>query len=400
MSAKRSAASAALGLVGALLGFAGAEGGGAARAADLPPARLAIDLDSGRILEAQGADLPRWPASLAKMMTVYLAFEALEEGRIAGGDLVTVSLNAAAQPPSKLGLRAGERVRFDELVAAAAIASANDAAAAVGDALAGSETVFVDQMNAAARRLGMSRSAFSNASGLPRPGQHSTARDMALLARALLVDFPERAKLFSQTGGRAAGRRYRATNGLLGRYKGAFGLKTGFTCRAGYNLAAAARRGERRVLAVTLGHRTGAARRRAIAALLDRAFEAQGPQSDARPLLAAAAAAVGAPSPPSARACAPSRVSGLTGLSGWGVFLGARSSRAEAEQEIKRAEELAKTRGRVFITRRSGDGRWVAVLSGYGRAGAIRVCAAYRRAGGYCLTMSPTVLKNRAARWR
>lgn len=375
-----------------------AAGATASRAA--PPAAITVDVASGRVLEAANIDAPRWPASVAKLMTIYLALNALKAEKITDEARVVISPNAAAQPPTKLGLQAGDRARFGDLVAAAAVASANDAAMAVGETLAGSETLFVELMNAEARRLGLSNTRFANPSGLPQPGQQTTARDLALLARAILTEHADRLGLFGRIRGVAAGRPFRTTNGLLSRYDGAFGLKTGFTCRAGYNLVAAAQRDGRRVIAVTLGHQNPAERNAAAIALLDRGFARAaaggGPHRTLEP------APAGGPSgePPEIGACAPATVDGREGLSGWGVFLGARPSRAEAEAEIMRAAGIANTRGKRYVAKRDSDDRWVSVLSGYDRPEAVRACAAIRRAGGYCLTMAPEVLKNERALWR
>lgn len=368
---------------------------------DLPPARITIDLDSAAVLEADNADSLRWPASIAKLMTLYLAFEALESGDVRVTSPVVISKRAASRPPSSLGLREGVVAEFGALMGAAAIASANDAAVAIAERLAGSETLFVERMNATAARLGMTNTLYANSSGLPQPGQQTTARDVAILAHIIFHRFPLRARLFARQSGAVGDIMFATTNSLLAGYNGAMGMKTGFTCRAGYNLVAAAKKDDRRLLAVSLGHRSGAQRRRAITRQLDRGFGmARHQRNEVRPVLKPAIFPTPLTRPPSADACAPSRLAGLRGLSGWGVFLGARANRQEALAQLSQAVAASKTRGLEYVGPRKRDGRWVAVLNGYDQAEAIRVCAAYRRSGGYCLPLSPEVLKNNQALWR
>lgn len=365
------------------------------------PTHIVVDLETGAILAGRDVDAPRWPASLAKMMTVYLAFEAMAEGRIDPGALVTITEAAASQRPMRLGLRRGERVAFEDLVAATAVASANDAAVAVAVALAGSETAFVARMNETARRLGMRNTVYATPNGLPRPGQRTTARDVAILARALMRGHPQRSAVFRAIRGVAGGRRYRATNGLLGRYAGALGLKTGFTCRAGWHLAAAAERDGRRVIAVILGARSSARRLRSAAGLLDLGFaRLADPAASRTDETLAPAIATFDTGPPHARACSPTDLFAGARLSGWGVFLGVAESSEAAEALAARGRLTANTRGRVYAAERRDGTGWAAVLNGYGRAEAIRVCAALRRAGAACLTLAPEVLLNVNARWR
>ncbi|MGB0853459.1 MAG: serine hydrolase [Pikeienuella sp.] len=238
-----------------------------------PYAALVMDARSGEVYHSRSADRKLHPASLTKMMTLYLAFEAVRDKRISLDQKVRISRHAARQVPSKIGLRAGRRYTIRDLIRATAVKSANDAAVALAEAIAGSEKKFAAQMTARARQLGMSRTTFKNASGLTARGQLSTARDMATLGRSLFYDFPQYYNLFGRKATVAAGKKIYATNRrLLSSYRGADGIKTGYTNAAGYNLVSSARRGSERVIAVVLGGKSSRWRNRRIAELLDLGF--------------------------------------------------------------------------------------------------------------------------------
>lgn len=246
-------------------------GAGAAIAA--PYADIVIDARTGKVLHESSPDRKLHPASLTKMMTLYLTFEAVTSGQLSLDRKVKISRHAAAQPASKIGLRAGQRVKVRDLIRAAAVKSANDAATALAEAIGGSERRFGDMMTAKARKLGMMNSRFLNANGLTQKGHYSTARDMALLGRALFYDYPQYYNLFGRTQTRAMGRTIRNTNRrLLANYRGADGIKTGFTNAAGFNLVSSAERGGQRVIAVVFGGRSSASRNARIAELLDLGF--------------------------------------------------------------------------------------------------------------------------------
>jgi len=226
--------------------------GGLSRAA--PRAAFVMDMRSGEVLYESNAEARLHPASLTKMMTLYIAFQAIENGEIGVDDRVTISANAAGEPPSKLGLRPGQRIRLRYLVRAAAVKSANDAATAIAEAIGGSEAAFIDRMNRTARAMGMTGTHFVNAHGLDAPTHLSTARDMTLLGRQLFYDFPDYFNLFSRVTADAGLRRVRHTNRrFLRNYAGADGIKTGYTRAAGFNLVASARRGQERVLVSVSG---------------------------------------------------------------------------------------------------------------------------------------------------
>ena len=245
----------------------------AAPAVAAPYAAIVMDARNGKVLHARSADRRLHPASLTKMMTLYLTFEAVREGRLKLDQRVRVSRHAARQPASKLYLRAGQRVTIRSLIRATAIKSANDAAMVLAEAVGGSQRSFARMMTAKARQLGMRNSVFKNPHGLTQQGHYSTARDMALLGRRLFFDFPKYYNIFQRRSDYAAGKRIWTTNRLLSSYRGADGIKTGYTRAAGYNLVASAQRGEERIIAVIFGGRSSGSRNRKMAELLDLGFK-------------------------------------------------------------------------------------------------------------------------------
>lgn len=231
---------------------------------------LVMDYQSGRILEAENADALRYPASLSKMMTLYLLFEAVDSGKISLDTPLTVSAEAAAQPPAKLGFTPGETITVRDAAQAVATKSANDVAVVIAENLAGTQEAFAAAMTAKARQLGMRNTRFVNASGLPDPRQISTARDMAILARALIARNQRYMPMFRVTQFTFKGRTYHATNKLLGKVAGVDGLKTGYIRDSGFHLVATVERGGRRLIVVVMGGQTGAARNAEVTALIDK----------------------------------------------------------------------------------------------------------------------------------
>lgn len=248
-------------------------GAGAVQAAP-GKAQIVMDMRTGKVLYARDADRRLHPASLTKLMTLYVAFEAIRNGEISEGTRVRISRNAAAEEPSKIGYKPGSRVRFDHLLRAAAIKSGNDAATAIAEAVGGSESAFIRRMNATAKRLGMKNTTFRNAHGLTASGHLSTARDMAILSRHLYFDFDGYWPLFSRLEAYVGIKKVRHTNRrLLTGYRGADGLKTGYTRAAGWNLAATAKRRNKHILVVVFGEPNPAARHARVTKLLDLGFE-------------------------------------------------------------------------------------------------------------------------------
>ncbi|WP_425037908.1 D-alanyl-D-alanine carboxypeptidase family protein [Primorskyibacter sp. S187A] len=243
-------------------------------AAAAPYAAMVMDARSGKVLHSENANTRLHPASLTKMMTLYIAFEAVEHGEITLDTRVRVSKKAAAEPPSKLGLRAGQRIKLRYLIRAAAVKSANDASTAIAEAISGSEAAFARRMNRTAKAMGMTRTTFKNAHGLTQSGHLSTARDMTLLGRHMIYDYPEYYNLFSRRTADAGVRSVSHTNRrLLNSYRGADGIKTGYTRAAGFNLVASAERGRERVIATVFGGRSTTTRNARVAELLDLGFK-------------------------------------------------------------------------------------------------------------------------------
>lgn len=237
---------------------------------------LLFEAQNGKVLYAEDHDDLWHPASLTKIMTAYLVFEALKAGKLTLEAKVAYSEAAYAQPPSKVGLHVGAEVAVDKALQALIIKSANDIAVLLAEAVAGSEAAFVEQMNATAARLGMIRTRFANASGLPAAEQVTTARDLAKLSRAVVRDFPEYGHYWSKADMRLGKTRMGTHNQLLKTYEGADGLKTGFICDSGYNVVASATRDGVRLMAVVLGENTGAERAIRTQSLLEHGFNSYG----------------------------------------------------------------------------------------------------------------------------
>ena len=233
---------------------------------------IAVDAYTGKVVYERAPDEPRFPASLTKMMTLYLVFQDLQAGRITKDTRFTMSARAASRPPSKLGLKPGQTIRVEDAILALVTRSANDVASAIGENLAGSESAFAERMTRTARSIGMSRTTYRNASGLPDPGQRTTARDMATLGLRLQRDFPRQFTYFSRGSFTYGGRVVRNHNRLLGRLRGVDGIKTGYTRASGFNLVTSAGRDGRRVVGVVMGGVSGGARNRYMAAMVETAF--------------------------------------------------------------------------------------------------------------------------------
>jgi D-alanyl-D-alanine carboxypeptidase len=238
------------------LGLPGLAGAQAAKPPVSANAGLLLDLATGKVLYSKNAEDDRAPASLVKLMTLYLAYEDLRAGKVRLEDPIVISQNAELTPRYRMGLRAGQVVPFEILLAGVAIASANDAATAVSEALAGSADIFVERMNAKAAELGLAHTRFANPHGLTDPMQRTTAHDMAALAQALLREYPESQQVLGQTGFHWRGRQYQRRIGLFRDPGGVDALKTGYTMEAGYNLAVAAEKAGNRVLCIILGAET------------------------------------------------------------------------------------------------------------------------------------------------
>jgi D-alanyl-D-alanine carboxypeptidase len=380
-------------------------------------AAIVVDADSGTVLESVAATARWYPASLTKVMTVYLAFEEIEAGRLKLDEELTVSAHAASQPATELGLGAGQKITVKDTILAIILQSANDAAVAMAERIGGSEGAFAARMTAKAKELGMARTVFRNASGLPDPEQVTTARDMAVLARALLETYPQYYHFFSTTSFSFGGQTFGTINGILSRYSGADGIKTGFTCGSGYNLVASAKRDGRRLIGVLLGSHTNFERHSEMGRLLDVGFATDLQALGGKVMLADLETADDAdPAPPiqlSATECAygvsaTSIEAGLTGGGlggGWALIFGASASKAQAQQMLSQARGQLKpvlTGGRAVIVRKQWEGmrRYSALLAGLSKEQAGKACKHLWSVGAYCLALSPRVLKNPQAIWR
>uniref|UniRef100_A4WPY4 Serine-type D-Ala-D-Ala carboxypeptidase n=1 Tax=Cereibacter sphaeroides (strain ATCC 17025 / ATH 2.4.3) TaxID=349102 RepID=A4WPY4_CERS5 len=238
-----------------------------------PYAAIVMDARTGETLYETNARTRLHPASLTKMMTLYITFQAIQRGEISLDSMVTVAKNAAAEPPSKLGLKSGQRIALRYLIRAAAVKSANDAATAICEAVGGSEAAFTERMNRTAKAIGMTNSTFKNCHGLTAEGHLSTAYDMNMLGRRLFFDFPQYYNIFSRRTADAGVTTVSNTNRrFLDAYKGADGIKTGYTSPAGYNLTGSAQRGNKRIIATVFGGKSTAHRNAKMAELLDLGF--------------------------------------------------------------------------------------------------------------------------------
>jgi D-alanyl-D-alanine carboxypeptidase len=234
---------------------------------------LVFEPYNGTVFYAEEPDAPWFPASLTKMMTAYVTFHAMRNGEVAPDTKVICSKYASTQAPTKLGLPVGQSITLETAVKVIIVKSANDVAVMIAETVAGSEEAFVARMNQAAKRLGMASTTFANPHGLPNNHQVSTARDMARLARALIIEFPEHADIFSKTHVQVGQQNLRTHNGLLISFPGADGMKTGFICDSGFNIVVSATREGRKLVAVVLGEPSTKTRNARAAQLLENGFQ-------------------------------------------------------------------------------------------------------------------------------
>jgi len=263
------------GWCGALVLLGGLAAAVPAAAVTRPVSAILVDARDGTVLFAENAGIVRRPASLTKMMTLFLTFDALDAGTLRPGDPVRFSRYASGMAPSKLGMRPGGSMTVEEAIRAVAVISANDVAVALAETIGGTEDRFARMMTQKARALGLQDTSFTNATGLPGANL-TTAQDIARLSMALLRDHPGRYSAFATRSFRWAGRVVQNHNHLLGAYPGADGIKTGYTAEAGFALAASAKRGGRRLIAVVIGERSVALRDRRVAKMLTEGFAAGG----------------------------------------------------------------------------------------------------------------------------
>jgi D-alanyl-D-alanine carboxypeptidase len=379
---------------------------------------MVIDAGTGEVLNEVNADQLNHPASLTKMMTLYLAFDALQKGQLKWDQPLPVSHWAAEKSPTKLGLEPGSTIAVHDCVLGMIVLSANDAATVMGEALGGSEQGFAKLMTAKAHELGMANTTFKNASGLPDEEQVTTARDLVKLASALYENFPQQYHYFSTRQFTFRGRVINGHNRLMYRYAGMDGLKTGFTSASGFNLASSAVRDDHRLFGVVMGGQSSGSRDRLMATLLDNGFahrstdpilvaQAAGQNTRAaRRMLASAEHMMAALSPISkAEAATPDAAPLKTARSAghghvitavqtapWSVQIGAYSREAQADQAAHQAVHLASLRDKApeVVKPSKGEGLYRARLAGFANEKQARdACKALHKSHHICVVVPP-----------
>ena len=383
-------------------------------------ASFVINASNGEILHEVNADTRNYPASLTKMMTLYLMFEAIEQGRMHMSDRVVFSRRAARQPSSKLGIAAGKSISVKEAILSLAVKSANDVASAVSEHMGGTERKFALIMTAKARKLGMNRTIFRNASGLPHRAQLSTARDMATLAHALMRDFPHRYGYFSQTNFKLQGKVHKTHNTLLTTYEGTDGIKTGYIRASGFQLVTSVKRGNQRLIGVVFGGKTAKLRNRHMTTLLNKSFAkldrvaaSYVPEDIPTivPTVMAKAKTDGAkPTPAPVRkpdivvASRANKILSRRGQTVWGVQVGAYRQRQPAIDIAAKAVGLAPSylaEGEIMVSplyKKSGRVLYRARVVGVAKNSAYRACKFLERQKMDCLEVRVTLPMEVAAR--
>ena len=354
---------------------------------------IVVDAGTGEVLHEMNADVANYPASLTKIMTLYLTFDALKAGRISLDDEIPVSDHASIQAPSKLGLEPGQSISVKNAILGVVTKSANDAAVALAEFVGGDESEFAEKMTAKARALGMPATVFHNASGLPDPDQVTTARDMSTLAQAILRDFPEYYHYFSTAQFTYEGHVFENHNHMLRTYHGADGIKTGYIRASGFNLVASAERDGRRLIGVVMGSQSPSARNAQMARLLDASFLGQ--TTRLASLDAKEGGAVSSPAPKAARGSktARAKVKPAGPDKGWGVQVGAFSRFAPAHLAATRAVRVASkllSHTKVAVDTVTDDGTTVyrARLVGLTEIRARKACAVLSSKKLECLTVA------------
>jgi D-alanyl-D-alanine carboxypeptidase (penicillin-binding protein 5/6) len=350
---------------------------------------ISIDAEDGHVLYSRHADAKRYPASLTKVMTLYLAFDALDSGKLHLDDRMVISPHAAAQPPTKLGLRPGSRIRVQDALNVIVVKSANDLAVALAEKVGGSEAAFVRRMNRKAKALGMTHTHFANASGLPDRRNVTTARDLAILARAMVRDHAERYALFDQSQTHYHGHVIRGHNPLLSR-PGIDGLKTGYIRASGFNLMTSGVRYGHRVIAVVLGGSTARVRNRYMERLMKASFASAATRDTAHPVLVSQILS-GRRTPHiqlASTAAEPEPEQKPAPASRWRVQVGAFST---AEASSARLAELAKQHPKHFDEDdghvMTANGLYLARFTADSKSDAEADCALLEHEGADCLAV-------------
>ncbi|HEY2617342.1 MAG TPA: D-alanyl-D-alanine carboxypeptidase [Acetobacteraceae bacterium] len=356
---------------------------------------IVVDSGTGNVLEAANPDAPRHPASLAKLMTLYMAFEALRDRRINTDQIVPVSPRAAAMEPSKLGLTPNTRLTVQDAILGLVTKSANDAAAALGELLGGSEDRFAQMMTLRARALGMSRTTFTNASGLPDPDAWTTARDLAILARHLVADFPGFYPYFSIHSFSFQRRVIFNHDRMLESYPGADGMKTGYTEASGHNLVTSAVHSGVRLIGVVLGAGSNPERDAHMATLLDQGFEQLDVPPERRTAVASRLPSLVGTAHAASLAAQPVRPTAQTraaasGGAAWSIQVGSFGSEKVAREAASNARRAADD-GEARVEAASQHGRtiWRAQVTGLTATEAQGACSALVRHRSPCMVLRP-----------
>jgi len=362
---------------------------------------LVFEVKSGRVLHAEQAGIPWHPASLTKLMTAYIVFGEIASGRLKKNQKIKVSKAAMSAPPSKIGVPAGKTVTVQQALRAMAIRSANDMAVVLAEAVSGSEKAFARKMTRMARTLGMTGSNFVNAHGLPDPEQITTARDMGLLARAIILKYPKQSKVFGERYLKWGKKKLRNRNKLLRTFKGADGLKTGFICASGFNLVASATRRGKRLVSVFLGAPTASYRFAASARLLEKGFSQKFTALRFKRKVAMLANSGGRKAPANLRpdVCEKQRVATITKadkLKGWGILFGVYKTSKSAKRVL--LNSMANLRGAVrgaqaAVLNGKAKNRHGAVLAGLNLKEAKFACDWLSKAGARCVKISPKQMR-------
>ncbi len=362
-------------------------------------ASIIVDAESGAVLHAENAELKNIPASLTKMMTLYMAFEAIRDGRLSLEKKIPVSRHASEQSPTKLYLKPGSTIRVEDAILAAVTKSANDATTVLAEAIGGSEPAFANMMNKKASSLGMMRTRFRNSTGLPDPQQVTTARDMAILAQALYSHFPDRTHYFATTEFRWGKNRYGNHNRLLGSYRGVDGIKTGYTNASGFNLVTSVRRDGRHIYAVVMGGQTSYSRDQQMRKLLDSTFARITPGSYSEPVRVASAKSSSKSASKTLTLKQPGKKS-LAALSGvktkrWAVQVGTFQVRARAHERARQAALVAPsllkpTTVSILKVSKPSKTLYRALLVGLTEQSARRTCQILALKKFQCLAVPPS----------
>jgi D-alanyl-D-alanine carboxypeptidase len=347
---------------------------------------IVVDAATGAVLEAANPDASRHPASLTKLMTLYMAFEALRDRRVTMDELVPVSAHAASMEPSKLGLVPGTRLTVEEAILGLVTKSANDAAAALGELLGGSEDRFAQMMTLRARALGMSHTTFTNASGLPDPDQWTSARDLAILGRRLVADFPAYYPYFGTRSFTFQRRVIFNHDRMLESYPGADGMKTGYTVASGHNLVTSAVHSGVRLIGVVLGAASNPERDAHMAVLLDQGFEELDVPPERRTVVAGRLPSLVSTAHAATLTLQPTRP--RAAMSGWAIQVGSFSSERAARDAAVNARRAADG-GEVRIEPASQHRRtvWRAQVTGLTAAEAQGACAELGRRRSACIVL-------------